>query len=353
MNHRLSFACDYMEGAHPLILERLAATNLEQTPGYGLDLYTQSAKEKIRAACRAPQAEVFFLVGGTQTNAVVIDALLRSYQGVIAAESGHISVHEAGAIEFGGHKVLTLPHQNGKITAAQIREFLETYHSDGNRDHMVMPGMVYLSQPTEYGTLYSLDELTAISEICRTYRIPLYLDGARLAYALACPQNDVTLADLAALCDVFYIGGTKCGALLGEAVVLSSADLIPHFFTIIKQHGALLAKGRLLGLQFDTLFTDKLYETIGVSAIAAADKIRTALQQNGFSLCFDSPTNQIFCVVEDRLLGILEQQVEYSFWERYDDSHTVIRFATSWATAPAQVEALCDLLREISAQNFA
>ena len=246
MEHSLSFSCDYMEGAHPQILQRLMETNLEKTPGYGSDCYCEAAKAKIREACKAPAAEIFFLVGGTQTNATVIDAMLKSYQGVIAASTGHISVHEVGAIEFGGHKVLTLPHHNGKISASQIEALLEQYQNDASHDHMVMPGMVYLSHPTEYGTLYSREELTAISSLCRAHQIPLYLDGARLAYALACPQNDLTLADLAALCDVFYIGGTKCGALFGEAVVIPNAETIPHFFTIIKQHGALRAKGRLL-----------------------------------------------------------------------------------------------------------
>lgn len=235
MEHRLSFSCDYLEGAHPAILQRLCETNFAQTAGYGTDEYCESAREKIRAACGAPNAEIHFLVGGTQTNATVIDALLRSYEGVIAADTGHISVHEAGAIEFGGHKVLTLPQENGKITASQIRALLDQYEDDANRDHTVMPGMVYLSQPTEYGTLYSKKELAAISALCREKRLPLYIDGARLAYALACPENDVTLRDLAALCDIFYIGGTKCGALLGEAVVIPQPGLIPHFFTIIKQ----------------------------------------------------------------------------------------------------------------------
>lgn len=239
-------------------------------------------------ACGAPNAEIHFLVGGTQTNATVIDALLRSYEGVIAADTGHISVHEAGAIEFGGHKVLTLPQENGKITASQICALLDQYEDDANRDHTVMPGMVYLSQPTEYGTLYSKKELAAISALCREKRLPLYIDGARLAYALACPENDVTLRDLAALCDIFYIGGTKCGALLGEAVVIPQPGLIPHFFTIIKQHGALLAKGRLLGIQFDTLFTDGLYERIGADAVRYADAIRRAMAENGYLPCFPS-----------------------------------------------------------------
>ena len=344
MEHHLSFSCDYMEGAHPQILQRLIETNLVQTPGYGLDSYCASAKEKIRTACQAPDADIFFLTGGTQTNATVIDAVLKSYQGVIAADTGHISVHEAGAIELGGHKVLTLPHQNGKISASQIRTLLETYQNDANHDHTVMPGMVYLSHPTEYGTLYSKKELTEISSLCREYHIPLYVDGARLAYALACPQNDLTLADLAALCDVFYIGGTKCGALFGEAIVVPKPDFIPHFFTIIKQHGALFAKGRLLGLQFDTLFTDHLYEKIGRSAIQTANQIRQALIQNGYQLCFGSPTNQIFCVMENSVLKQLAAQVEFGFWEAYDDSHTIIRFATSWATTPEQVETLCHLL---------
>lgn len=344
MEHHLSFSCDYMEGAHPQILQRLIETNLVQTPGYGLDSYCTSAKEKIRSACQTPDADIFFLTGGTQTNATVIDAVLKSYQGVIAAETGHISVHEAGAIELGGHKVLTLPHQNGKINASQIQALLETYENDANHDHMVMPGMVYISHPTEYGTLYSKKELTEISSLCREYHIPLYVDGARLAYALACPQNDLTLADLAALCDVFYIGGTKCGALFGEAIVVPKPDFIPHFFTIIKQHGALFAKGRLLGLQFDTLFTDHLYQTIGTPAIQAADQIRQALAQNGYQLCFDSPTNQIFCVMENSVMKQLAAQVEFGFWETYDDSHTIIRFATSWATTPEQVEMLCHLL---------
>ena len=281
MDNVLSFSCDYMEGAHPQILQRLTETNFLKTPGYGLDTYSESAKEKIRKACSAPDAEVFFLVGGTQTNATVIDALLKSYQGVISANTGHINVHEAGAIEFGGHKVLTLPHHNGKISANQIQMLLDEYQNDANHDHTVMPGMVYISHPTEYGTLYSREELVEISSLCRAHQIPLYLDGARLAYALACPKNDITLTDIAALCDVFYIGGTKCGALFGEAVVIPNAKTIPHFFTIIKQHGALLAKGRMLGIQFAELFTEHLYEKIGVSAIQTADRIRQILFQKG------------------------------------------------------------------------
>ena len=340
MDRHLYFSSDYMEGAHPSILQRLTETNLEHTPGYGLDSYCDSAKARIREACCAPDADVFFLVGGTQTNATVIDALLRGYQGVICAQTGHINVHEAGAIEFGGHKVLTLPHHDGKITAEQIGALLDDYINDANHEHMVMPGMVYISHPTEYGTLYTLEELTRISALCRLHQIPLYLDGARLAYALACPQNELSLADVAKLCDVFYIGGTKCGALFGEAVVIPKAGTIPHFFTTVKQHGALLAKGRMLGIQFDELFTDHLYERIGVPAINAADRIRQILSQKGYQLCFNSPTNQVFFVIEDTAMAELSRYVDFGFWEKYDEAHTIIRFATSWATQQEDVEAL-------------
>jgi len=271
-----SFASDYLEGAHPAIIQRLVETNLEQTVGYGLDPYSESAREKIRAACQAPNAEIRFLVGGTQANATCIDALLASYQGVIAADSGHINVHEAGAIEFGGHKVLSICGQDGKLSATSVDGYCTAWETDDSHDHMVMPGMVYLSQPTEYGTLYSLAELTAIKRVCDRHHLRMYVDGARLAYALACPANDVSLADLARLCDAFYIGGTKCGALFGEAVVVPRPGTIPHFLAIIKQHGALLAKGRAAGIQFDTLFTDDLYLHIGETAIRAADRIRDA-----------------------------------------------------------------------------
>lgn len=342
--NKLSFASDYMEGAYPSIIDRLTKTNLIKSPGYGTDEITESAKARIRKACNAPDADVFFLVGGTQTNATVIDALLKTYQGVLAAESGHVSVHEAGAIEAGGHKVLTLPNHNGKITAGQVQKYLDDFNHDGNHEHMVMPGMVYISHPTEYGTLYSLEELEALSQVCRSAGIPLYLDGARLAYAIACPENDITLEKLAELCDVFYIGGTKCGALFGEAVVIPKHGYIPHFFTIIKQHGALFAKGRILGLQFDELFSDDLYLHIGDPAIAAADKIRSALSEKGFELCFGSPTNQIFCKIENCRLEKLSELVEYSFWEKADDSHTMIRFATSWATTVEDAQALIEII---------
>ena len=340
----LSFSSDYMEGAHPAILERLLETNLQKTAGYGLDPYSESARQKIREACGVPDAAVFFLIGGTQTNAVVIDALLHSYQGVIAAETGHISTHEAGAIEHGGHKVLALPQINGKLRAKDVQACLEGFRQDANHDHMVMPGMVYISQPTEHGTLYSLEELEAISRVCHAYEIPLYVDGARLAYALGCDANTVSLADLARCCDALYIGGTKCGTLFGEAVVFPDKNLIPHFFTIIKQHGALLAKGRIAGLQFDTLFTDDLYSRIGRSAVAQADRLRAALADKGYTQAFSSPTNQVFVLLDQEQLRRLSEKVEMSFWEQTDETHTVVRLATSWATADEDVERLIDLL---------
>ena len=344
---RLYFASDYMEGAHPAIMQKLVETNLEKTVGYGLDPYTESAKEKIRTACNAPDADIYLLVGGTQTNATVIDALLKSYQGVVAAETGHIATHESGAIEFGGHKVLTLPQKDGKIRAAQIEKMVKDFYDDANYEHMVMPGLVYISQPTEYGTLYSKEELTEISKVCRANHLPLYVDGARLAYALASPENDVTLSDLAELCDAFYIGGTKCGALFGEAVVIPQKGLIPHFFTIIKQHGALLAKGRIAGIQFDELFTDRLYERIGKPAIDAAEQIKEALKKFGYKLALDTPTNQIFCIVSNEVMKKIAQDVEFGFWEKYDETHSVIRFATSWATTMEDTQKLIRLLDDI------
>ena len=349
---KLMMASDYQEGAHPNILRRLADNNLRPTTGYGTDDICDSARAKIREACKAPKAGVHFLIGGTQTNATVIDALLTSYQGVLAADSGHVNVHEAGAIEYTGHKVLALPSKLGKITAAQIDGYVRDFYNDGNYEHMVMPGMVYLSQPTEYGTLYSLKELEEISGVCRRHNIPLYVDGARLAYALASPDNDVSLSDLAALCDAFYIGGTKCGALLGEAVVLPDPDRIPHFFTIIKQHGALLAKGWLLGIQFDELFGQDenggiLYEHIGDAAISAAQTIKAALKNAGYQLYFDSPTNQVFFIIENSKMERLAEKAVFSYGEKYDETHSVIRFASSWATTEENVQELVGVLEAL------
>ena len=347
MNTRLMFASDYMEGAHPALLRRLTETNLEQTPGYGTDAYCESAREKIRSSCQARDAEIFFLAGGTQTNATVLDALLKPWQGVVSTGTGHIASHEAGAVEFCGHKIMTLPHRSGKIVAESLENCFRTYHNDENRDHMVMPGVVYISQPTEYGTLYSLAELTELNRLCREYGSMLYADGARLAYALACPENDVTLPDLARLCDAFYIGGTKCGALFGEAVVFPQPGTAPHFFTIMKQHGALLAKGRIAGLQFDTLFTDGLYQRIGQTAVGAADQIRQAASAADLQLMFSSPTNQIFLCLSREQADRLSGQVEMSFWEYTENGRVIERIATSWATRPEDVQALCRILSDL------
>ena len=342
--HKLSFASDYTEGAHPAIIERLVQTNMEQTAGYGTDEYCERARSFVRKACECPEAAVHFLVGGTQTNATVIDALLNRYEGVIAAQTGHVAVHEAGAIEFGGHKVLTLACDKGKITAASVKRYLQDFYADGNYEHMVHPGMVYISQPTEYGTLYTKQEMNAISAVCREYHIPLYVDGARLAYALACKENDITLADLATLCDAFYIGGTKCGALFGEAVVIPNPKRSPHFFTIMKQHGALLAKGRLLGIQFETLFTDDLYLHIGENATRTADTIRAFLASHGYEQYFTAPTNQIFIVLDNTRYAELSKKITFGFWEKKEDSHTVVRIATDWATTQENVEKLLQAL---------
>lgn len=340
----LHFDSDYMEGAHPEILRRLTETNLEQTPGYGSDRYTVQAREKIRAACGCPEAAIHFLVGGTQTNATVIGSLLAPYQGVLAAGTGHIATHESGAIEAGGHKVLPLPQADGKISAADLTHWLSSFYQDENWEHMVPPGMVYLSHPTEYGTLYTKAELEAIHQVCRQYQLRLYLDGARLGYGLMADGTDVTLEELARLCDVFYIGGTKVGALFGEAVVIPQPNLIPHFFTLIKQHGALLAKGRLLGLQFDTLFTDDLYFRIARHAIEMAQRLKTVFRDKGYRFYLETGTNQQFIVLERAQMEALSSQVSFGFWENLDDQHTVVRFATSWATRPEDIDALAALL---------
>lgn len=341
----LAFQSDYMEGVHPALIKKLVETNLFHTQGYGQDDFSEEARNLIRKACNAPNAEVQFLIGGTQTNATIIDCLLKSWQGVICADSGHIQVHEAGAIEFTGHKVLPLESKNGKIFAEQIESYISDFYNDGNWQHMVEPGMIYISQPTEFGTLYSKKELTEISKVCHLHQIPLFIDGARLAYALGSKENDVSLTDLAKFSDAFYIGGTKCGALFGEAVVLPNPKLIPHFITQIKQHGALLAKGRILGIQFAELFKNNLYFEIGKSADIFATKIQNELIAKGVKLYFNSPTNQIFFIIENSKLERLSQKVMYSFMEKYDENHSVIRFCTSWATTKEDVEKLCEVIR--------
>ena len=340
----LSFENDYGTGAHPALLRALAETNLEPQPGYGEDEYCRRAAEKIRTACGAPEASVRFLVGGTQTNQVVIAALLRSYEGVLSAVTGHVNGHEAGAIEYSGHKVLTLPQHLGKIDAGELRAWLETYFTDEASEHMVRPGMVYLSHPTEYGTLYTRAELEAIAAVCREYRLPLFLDGARLGYGLMSRAAELTLPDIASLCDVFYIGGTKCGALCGEAVVFPKGNAPEHFTSIIKQHGALLAKGRLLGVQFDALFTEGLYFEAAKNAIDKAERLKELFREKGYAFFLDSPTNQQFVLVPDETVKKLEGKVRFSIWEKPDTEHTVLRFCTSWATTDEDIDRLAQLL---------
>ena len=338
----LFFENDYSEGCCPEVLEALVRSNMEALTPYGSDVYTQRAKEKILDICGCPEGDVFLLVGGTQTNKTVIDAVLKKYEGVVSADTGHIAQHEAGAIESAGHKVLTVPHVDGKLPARELENLLKTFYDDANHDHMVFPGMVYISHPTEFGTLYTKDELKALSAICKAYDLPLYLDGARLGYGLA--AGEVTLQDIACYCDVFYIGGTKVGALCGEAVVFPKGNAPRQFITTVKQNGALLAKGRLTGVQFDRLFTDGLYEKISENAIVLAQKLKNALRDKGYRFFIDSPTNQIFVILENGFMERLSQQVRFSFWQRDDENHTVIRFATSWATREEDVDALIALL---------
>ena len=336
----ISFASDYITGTHPKILERLSKINLDANVGYGCDVYCQAASEKIKKECQCPDAQVYFLTGGTQTNLIVIDSLLSKYQGVISANTGHINAHEAGAIEGSGHKVLSLPNHNGKLDSTELKNYIDTFYSDGNYEHMVFPGLVYISFPTEYGTLYSLSELQSLSEVCHSYNIPLFIDGARLGYGLQSLSSDLTLPDIAKLCDVFYIGGTKVGALMGEAVVFTKKNMPPHFKTLVKQHGGLLAKGWLLGIQFDTLFTDGLYYEISKHAILMAEKLKNLFKKFGYTFYLETPTNQQFIILENSKMAELSKNVTFSFWEKYDETHTVVRFATCWSTTDEQIALL-------------
>ncbi len=341
----LYFNCDYMEGAHPAILKRLAQTNAEQTLGYGSDPYCEAAKEKIRKECNCPDAGIFFLVGGTQTNATVIKSLLSPVEGVIAASTGHINVHEAGAIESSGHKVLPLPQKEGKLDAKEVERYMEAFLKDESYTHMVQPGMVYISHPTEYGTLYTKEELIQLSRVCQTYGLPLYLDGARLGYGLMAKDTDVTMETIAQCCDVFYIGGTKVGALFGEAVVFPR-QTPRNFFTLMKQQGAVLAKGRLLGIQFDTLFTDGLYYEISKHAIDLAMELKRILAEAGMPLFLDSPTNQQFVVLNSSCRRALDKKVSYEVWQELAEGAAAARFATSWATRKEDLEELARILKE-------
>ncbi len=339
----ISFESDYNNGCHEAILNRLSATNNERATGYGLDDFCNAARDKVRQACGAPDADVFFLVGGTQTNATVIDAMLSGYQGVLSVETGHINVHESGAIEFGGHKVLALPSHDGKMDADELRRWLEAFYADIAYEHMVFPGMVYITFSTEMGSIYSRDELQAISDVCKQYKLPLFIDGARLGYGLMAEGCDVTIQQLAALCDVFYIGGTKCGALCGEAVVFPQGNAPAHFFTIVKQHGALLAKGRLLGIQFDVLMEDGLYFKIARHAVEQAMRLRDAFVAKGYDMYSNSPTNQQFVLLDKETIARLEKDFVFEQWFPVDDKMNC-RFVTSWATRPEDVDALIDAL---------
>ena len=336
------FTSDYVNGAAPEVLNHLLETNSKNLTGYGSDDYCEIAISKIKKACNKPDAEVYFLTGGTQTNQIVISTVLKPFEGVIAANTGHVSGHEAGAIEFSGHKVLQISHKDGKLSDNSIENLIKDFYNDRNHEHMVFPGMVYISLPTEYGTLYSKNELQNIYQVCQKYNIFLYIDGARLGYALASPQNDLSLSDIANLCDAFYIGGTKVGALCGEALLFTNNrfETPAHFITQIKQHGALLAKGRLLGVQFDALFTDNLYYKIGEHGILMAEKLKSIFKTKGFRFYLESPTNQQFIILENSKMEELSKTIAFSFWEKYDENHTVVRFATSWSTTQQDLEEL-------------
>ena len=341
------FTSDYTEGCHERILQRLMETNYEQTPGYGTDEHCRNAARHILNECGGADADVHFLVGGTQTNMTLIAAALRPHQGAVCAESGHIHVHETGAVEATGHKCLTLPSPDGKITAAQVAEMVRLHRIDESMEHMVQPKLVYISNPTEYGTIYSLVELEALSDVCRELGLYLFLDGARLGYGLRCRENDVTLADLARLCDAFYIGGTKVGALFGEALVLTNRALREDFRYMIKQHGGMLAKGRLLGIQFETLFEDGLYWQISDHALNMADILRTALTDAGLPMQVDSPTNQLFPIVPDSLLQKIREKYAVTYMNRVDETHSCIRLCTSWATREENVRSFCEDLKRM------
>lgn len=341
------FDSDYMSGAHPKVMERLMQTNSEQTVGYGCDRYTAEAIGLIRSACGMPEARVHLLVGGTQTNTTVIDGILDRHEGVLAAETGHINVHESGAIEATGHKVLTLPSYQGKVSASDVRSFIRTFYSDETYEHMVAPGMLYISFPTEYGTVYSLKELEDISAACHEAEIPLFIDGARLGYGLAAEGNDVTLKDIARLSDVFYIGGTKVGALFGEAVVITNPSLLKHFTPLVKQHGALLAKGRLLGVQFGALFTDGLYEQISRDTVRKAIRLKEAFTSKGFTVEVDSPTNQQFFRLPNEVVDKLKEKVSFEMWGPRGEAESVVRFVTGWTTSDEDIDEVIRLIQAI------
>ena len=336
----ISFECDYNNGAHPKVLENLIRYNSSKPTPYGFDEFSELAKQKIREAIGMPDAQIFFLTGGTQANATTIDSMLYQYEGVICVGSGHINVHEAGAVEFTEHKIITLPDVQGKMEARTLDRYLDDFMHDGNKDHAVHPGLVYITFPTEFGTLYTAAELRDIYQVCQHYDLPLYIDGARLGYGLMAPGNDVTLPYLARHCDVFYIGGTKIGALCGEAVVFSGRNAHKHFFSIQKQHGAVIAKGALIGLQFDALFTDNLYFRLSQHAIDMAMQLKQLFREKGYRFYVDSPTNQQFLVIRNEEVERLSRQVAFTHFGQTDHHHTICRFVTSWATTQEEIAEL-------------
>ena len=338
------FQCDYNEGAHQRILDRLIETNLEQTVGYGEDQYCARARETIKAVVGREDVDVHFLVGGTQANATVISSVLRPHQGVLCADTGHINVHETGAIEHSGHKVLALKHTDGLLAAETIREAMEEHLAEDGPEHTVQPGMVYISFSSEVGTVYSLKQLEEIAAVCREYALPLFIDGARMGYGLASEGCDVTIKDIANLADVFYIGGTKQGALFGEAVVIVNDNLKKDFRYFIKQNGGMLAKGRLMGIQFQTLFEDGLYFRTSEHAVRLALKIRDAFKAKGYGFLVESPSNQQFPILPNDVMKRLAKDFRFSIWKKVDADHTAVRFCTSWATRDEAVNALIDAI---------
>jgi threonine aldolase len=351
-SQKLPFATDYMYLCHPAILKRMTEISDTAYMGYGFDEICLTAKEKIRQICKSPEADVHFITGGTQTNVVAIDALLQSYEGVLSTITGHIAVHEAGAVEATGHKVITLPEHNGKISVTDVENYLKTLYVDETSEHQVQPGMLYITHPTEVGTLYSLNELTEISRMCHHHHLKLFLDGARLGYGLAATETDITLPDIAKLCDAFYIGGTKVGALIGEALVFPRPDTVSHFFSQIKRHGFHLAKGWIIGLQFDTLFTDNLYFKISRHTIELAEKLRQGIQNAGLKFFIDSPTNQQFVICSAEQTQKLRENVDFEIWENLVDGSKAIRFCVSWHTTEEQIDQLVQLLKETASSTL-
>ena len=340
----LSFESDYILGAHEKVLEALVKTNAEMLPGYGNDTHTKNAESLIKKACRSENSEVFFITGGTQANKTIIATMLKPYEGVIAPTTGHISLHEVGAIEYTGHKVIELPGDKGKLSAETAREYLETFYGDENNEMMVRPAMIYISHPTEYGTLYTKSELEALRALADEYGMKLFLDGARLGYGLMSLTADLALPDIARLCHVFYIGGTKVGALCGEAVVFANGETPAHFRSQMKQHGAMLAKGRLLGVQFEALFTDDLYFDISKNAIDRAEELKELFRSRGYEFFIDSPTNQQFIILTDEQMAEISKKCRFCFWERIDQNRCAVRFATSFATTKEDIIALSKII---------